>query len=236
MVWYVTKDGGITVTEASSNAKIYYGRASCDFTSEDTFAIPEQNSSINFAFDGTYVFSNLNNNVWRFQNLIKNDHSFTNSPKWYFSISARDCNVVITNHYPPKVSNGVEGIINYTVTGIGTQSIDNNYDSLGSFDEMNYTVYVDGVKRDENEGWTVTDDGWLTISGATSNVTILYHQIIPEWIRDAPEPGGGLIDDHDEDVITRASNVILIMLVIVTIIGIILFISRKSKKIRNKGE
>lgn len=186
--WTVTEDGWLSVTGATSNVRIHYGRASEAFTPADTFDIPEYNSSINFAFDGSYVYINFDSNIWRFQNLIADDYDSPNWPTWYFSVSARNCNLTITSYCPPQVFNGVDGLINYTVTGVGTQILDNNYDRVGGW-PINYTVIIDGTERAQNDSWTASDDGWLTVTGANSNVTIIYKAIMPDWLKDAPPPG-----------------------------------------------
>lgn len=185
--WNITKDGWLTVTDASSNVKIQYKRASNTFTSTNIFNIPECNSSINFAFEGSYVYANLVNNTWRFQNPIGNNYDRPNNPVWYLNISARNCNVTISSYCPPYVFNGVNGSINCTVVGVGTQKIDNNYDSYGNSELSitNYTVIIDGTIKTHNDGWTVSDNGWLTLTGVRSNVSINYYDIS---IEDAPKP------------------------------------------------
>ena len=229
--WIVTNDGWITINGATSNVKILYERASGTFTPLDTFNIPEYNSSINFAFDGTFVYTTFKNNTWRFQNLIVNNEATKNVPVWYLRVSAKNCNVTITSYTAP-VANGRDAWISYTVTGVGTQVIDNNYDRLSNWDYpgmsyTNYTVVIDGIERTENDGWTISDDGWVNITEAKSSVNIIYQYVYVGPIM--PEPGGG----RSNDVITIESILILIILVIVTII-IILFASRKLKKSRLK--
>jgi hypothetical protein len=174
--WAVSKDGWITVTGATSDVRIHYGCASGTFTPADTFDIPEYNSSINFASNGSYVYTNLENSTWRFQNLIVDDYVIPNAPTWYLRMSALDCNVTITSYCAPYV-NGKDAWINYTVTGVGTQAIDNNYDRLGRWEITNCTVIIDGTEEAENDGWTVSDDGWLIVTNATSNVTIIYKYV-----------------------------------------------------------
>jgi hypothetical protein len=147
-------------------------------------------------------------------------------------ISARNCDVTVINYYAPAVSNGVEGIINYTVSGVGTQSINNNFDRLGSW-PMNYTVYVDGIESAENESWTVTEDGWITVTGATSNVTILYHEIIPDWFRDLPAPGvkpDGLINASGTFFGISTPYLILTVVTIIVIAALVLLMVKLRPK------
>ena len=224
--WTATKEGWITVNDATSEVKIQYKRASETFTPSNIFNIPEYNSSINFASNGAYVYTNFKNNIWKFQNLIVNPDKTRNVPVWYLSMTAKDCKVIITNYTAPVV-NGRDAWIKYTVTAMGSQTIDNNNNRLGRWEITNYTVFIDGTKRPQNEGWTTADDGWLTIRGATSNVTIFY-----EYIQVGPEPerGGGPTEGIDKYFLTRVSILILITAVIMTILVIILFVSKKFKK------
>jgi hypothetical protein len=234
--WAVTKDGWITVTGATSNVRIHYGRASEAFTPADTFDIPECNSSINFTFDGSYVYTNFDNIIWRFQNLIADDYDRPNRPTWYLSMSARNCNLTITSYCPPQVFNGVDGLINYTVTGVGTQTLDNNYDRVGGW-PINYTVIIDGTERAQNDSWAVTDDGWLTVTGATSNVTIIYKEIIPDWIKNAPPPGEP--EPKESIGIFAGNNTILyvimtaIAIVAVAALAVLMFKRRDKQKPNN---
>ena len=180
--WSISDDGWLTVTGASSNVKIYYEQAFSTIKSGDVFFIPEYNSSFTFEFDGTYVYAILTGNIWRFQNLIVDGHAGINLPIFYFAMSAHNCNVTITSFYPIHVSSGVKPFINYTVTGVGNQTFDNNWESTGGW--VNYTVIIDGVERVKNDGWIVTNERWVTVTDAKSNATILYNYVIP----DMPEP------------------------------------------------
>ncbi|MHC3129063.1 MAG: hypothetical protein IBV52_03200 [Candidatus Bathyarchaeota archaeon] len=145
------------------------------FTPQDQFIIPEYNTSINFASNGSYVYTNLENSTWRFQNLIVDNYVTPNASTWYLRMSALDCNVTITSYCAPYTNE--DAWINYTVTGVGTQAIDNNYDRLGRWEISNYTVIIDGTEEAENDGWIVSDDGWLIVTNATSNVTIIYKYV-----------------------------------------------------------
>jgi hypothetical protein len=233
--WAVTEDGWLSVTGATSNVRIHYERESETFTPADTFNIPECNSSINFAFDGSYVYTNFDNNIWRFQNLIADDYVRPNRPTWYLSMSARNCNLIIKSYCPPQVFNGVDGLINYTVTGVGTQTLDNNYDRLGGW-PINYTVVIDGIERAQNGGWSASDDGWLTLTGATSNVTVIYKAIRPDWLEDSPPPGEPTEPEPTElghtevPLITTELVITAIVAVAAVIIVVLLVLVFKRKK------
>jgi hypothetical protein len=230
--WGVTKDGWLTVTDATSNVRIHYGCASEAFTPADTFDIPEYNSSINFKFDGKYVYTNFKNSTWRFQNLIVNDYVTPNAPTWYLRVSALDCNVTITSYIAPY-ANGKDAWINYTVTEVGTQAIDNNYDRLGRWEITNYTVIIDGTEEAENDGWTVSDDGWLIVTGATSNVSIIYNYVQmgdppPKSVEPLPD-GIPFGIDTNTPALTATYVLIAAVAIVVVVAAAVLMLKRKKE-------
>ena len=232
--WTISKEGGITVANAKSNVKIFYQKAHGTFTFEDVFRIPEQNSSINFAFNGTYVYANLQNNIWRFQNLLENGQKNPNIPTWYLSITARNCAITITDYH--------SNIISYTVAGVGNQSFDNNYNKLDSRKFNNHTVIIDGISRSQNDNyWTLSEDGWLTVFGAKSNVTLIYEYISTE----EPPPKSGLTIDNPGlfsvimGFITSTPGFIFLLFTLL-FVGVITFLvvvgNRKRKQNPRRGE
>jgi hypothetical protein len=186
--WSVTEAGWLTVTGATSNVKIQYSRASVDLTTADTFKIPAYNSSINFAFNGNYVYASLENDTWRFQNLFMNENEPEYGvPTWALGVSARNCNMTLTSY---RALVGIDrGWVNYTVTGVGEQVLKIDYDRFNPY-PINYTVYVDGTAKAQNDTWTLSNDGWLTITGAASSVGIRFEWIVPDWVKDLPKRSG----------------------------------------------
>lgn len=90
------------------------------------------------------------------------------------TISAHDCNVTITSYnYYLRNTEGyffeVNTYLNYTVAGTGTQLID--YLNLYNHNNSNPVVYIDGIVRQQGEGWNWTNFG-ITITGASSTVSI----------------------------------------------------------------
>ena len=41
---------------------------------------------------------------------------------------------------------------------------------------LTYRVHIDGEEKAQNDGWAISDDGWLTVTGARSDVKIYYEQ------------------------------------------------------------
>ena len=220
--WSVTEDGWLTVTSATSNVKIQYERASVSLTAADVFTVPAFNSSINFAFSGTYVYASLENDTWRFQNLFMNEYKPTyGAPTWALGVSARNCNMTITS-YRALVGTD-QGGLSYTVTGLGEQAFKVDYDRFNNY-PINYTVYVDGAAKAQNETWSLSNDGWLTITGATSNVSISFEWIVPDWVKDLPKRSGPSLPHYELYVLA------IIALIIISATIVLIFRRKKETK------
>jgi hypothetical protein len=225
--WSVTKDGWLTVTGATSNVKIQYECASVDVAAADVFPIPALNSSINFAFDGTYVYASLENDTWRIQNLVMNEHERTGGVStWALGVSALDCNVTIISYR--ALGRPDQGWVNYTVAGVGDQIFKIDYDKFNSW-PINYTVCVDGAARAQNDSWTLSKDGWLTITGATSNVSISFLLIVPEDVKNLPPPG---IDAVERGLNGYFYAVIAVLIIAISATTVLMF--RRKKETRTK--
>ena len=150
------------------------------FTSTDSFADPACNSTINFGYNGTYLgTASLTNDVWYFQNLAVNGTTPNGIPLWDFAVSAQNCQMTITSYNPGALTGmtNVAAWLNYTVVGVGIQTVNLNYgNGVGSI-VPNCTVYIDGENRTQGNGWSILSDGWVMVSGATSNVSIYYPPI-----------------------------------------------------------
>ena len=225
--WTVTKDGWITVTGATSTVRIQYAQASLNLTSADIFTIPARSSFINFAFNGTYVYAILEKDTWRFQNLYMNGYKPTSGvPTWALGVSAQDCNVTITSY--SALANQVDpSLINYAVAGVGKQILKIDYDRHSSW-PINYTVNIDGAAKAQNDSWNLSNDGWLTVTGATSNVSIGFTAIEPDWLRDAPSRGGlEPTTRSDQNLYTIIAGAVFISIIAAT--AGILVLRRKKK-------
>jgi parallel beta-helix repeat protein len=171
------------------------------FNSGTQFAIPENNGQLNFAVGGSYDSAALENNTWNFvglaldnylldlteargfggviygRDVLEYSHNGGN-----FSVSLQNCEINITNYDIWGMFGPSHGWLNYTVSGIGDQSFNLYYARLG-IGPIGWDVYIDDVAAAQNEGWTISTDGWLTVSGATSNVSIHW-----EWIKPVRDP------------------------------------------------
>jgi hypothetical protein len=162
-------------------------QAAVSITPADTFAIPALNSTINFAYNGTYNQAVLENNFWRFGGLTLSGNGSSSERKSHLLIiSAQKSNVTLT-HLDTLTWLDQVGWLTYKVEGIGNQTFNMHWRAEGFV--IGFKVYIDGIKRESGNGWgdyfkSVTENG-IIIIGAKSNVSIGY-SFNPESIEFEP--------------------------------------------------
>ncbi|MCW4009908.1 MAG: hypothetical protein NWF05_04740 [Candidatus Bathyarchaeota archaeon] len=139
------------------------------FTTADPFAIPEKNSAIHFAVNGTYTQASLENGTWFFTDLHLNNAGPAGTLE-SFQASVQDCNVMILMCQRLNFSNTVVRL-RYNVTGAGVQAFKFGLNLTGG----DWMVTLNNDFKAENDGWSVLPDGTLTVTGATANVSISYY-------------------------------------------------------------
>lgn len=144
-------------------------------SNKDTFPIPQNNSTINFAYESSYLNANFENNAWLLQNLIVNNYTLSHIPMWCLAISAINSNVTISGYSPGTLTGlaNTPAWLNYTVVGKGNQTINLDYGYAKGQKNL-FIVYIDNMNRTQGDGWTASSDLFLTVSGAESNVSIYY--------------------------------------------------------------
>jgi hypothetical protein len=205
--WTLSDDNAwVTVESATSNASIYFQEnpapptPAISFTPNTYFPIPESNSRINFGNKGTYQSAIFENNTWHFTGLLLNgsltlDFTAINGDTTAtmltystnggaLSVSSQNSNITITSYdlliwYAP-----FSGWLNYTVSGEGNQTININSGSTQA--PIEWTAYIDGTAKPQNDSWSLSNDGTLTITRATSKVNINYKEPTP--LLPAPRP------------------------------------------------
>ena len=134
----------------------------------DKFDIPAYNSTISFATGGTYERASLENNAWKFVNLRWNNTGLLEN----LTVSAQNSNVKITTYQRFNAST-VAARLRYTVVGHGTQAFNFGL----AMKEGGWSVSLNGRVRGENEGYSVSPDQTITITGATVNASISYFNL-----------------------------------------------------------
>jgi hypothetical protein len=154
------------------------------FTPTTKFNIPEQNGTINFAFNGSFTAATLQNGTWTFSDLnIDHPQSFggfdlTGSQSiGDLKFSTQNSNVTIWAYLTFYYTIPVDSLV-YSVEGVGKQTVNLGLNSTKAADPTEWSIIMqDNVFLAEGQGWTLLPDETLVISGATSNVTIAHFEL-----------------------------------------------------------
>jgi len=145
---------------------IAVAQSDVNFTPTDSFDIPASNGAISFAVNGTYSQASLINGIWNFANL-RLDYSH---PLENLEVSAQNSKITIRSYWRFNTTLGT-ALLRYRVEGQGKQTFNIGLDPKRG----EWSVVFDEVYMGEGDGWSMSPDGTLTITGATSNVTVWYY-------------------------------------------------------------
>jgi hypothetical protein len=149
------------------------------FTRADRFTLPNNNATVTFGTNGTYAQVSQENNAWVFTNMRLGFSGILPS----FSVSAQNCNMTITRltrTIPNPNSNAAFFSlvsVRYTVSSAGgMQTFKFGVNLTGGL----WMVAFNGTSYpSQGDGWNVSPDGTLTVTGATLNVTASYNLVNP---------------------------------------------------------
>ena len=143
------------------------------FNPSSKFSIPEYNGSLSFAVNGTYSAATFENNTWTFTNL----HLNGSQPLKNLEFSAQNSNVTIFS-YVTSNNTGLQTIrLRYAVEGTGKQILNLGLSpqEAGLDSSAEWTVTVNNnVFLGEGEGWSISHDGTITVSGPSGNVSVVH--------------------------------------------------------------
>ena len=150
-------------------------QTSVSFTRNDRFPLPDSNAVIGFGSNGTYSQATQEQKFWVFTNLKLGNFSGTLPT---LSVSAQNSNITITRlqrgNVNPNSSSAFFTLasVRYTVSSAGgVQSFKFGLNLTGGF----WMVTFNGTSYpDQGDGWNVSTDGTIVITGATVNVTASY--------------------------------------------------------------
>lgn len=140
------------------------------FAASTKFDIPAYNTTITFAVNGSYSDAKLQNNGWVFTNLRVNDSSPVN-----LKISCQKCNITVLSYFNNTAF--PVAALTYRVDGQGVQTVNLGLGNTTTVSGQNldWTVIHNG--RDflaEGETWNISQDGTVTVSGVTGNLSVAH--------------------------------------------------------------
>jgi len=179
------------------------------FTPATQFPIPSTNGSISFVQTGYYENATLVNDTWVFNQLQLDSQQtdlLSNSPtSANLNVTTQDSNITLTSFerlLTPDCSDAnntgswlTSGWLNYTVSGVGRQIMQMQFEVLNWESPYNpklwvgtstwpigVQVYLDGKEAPYNTSWTTLSDDnriipygvGVIVNGAASNVSISY--------------------------------------------------------------
>jgi hypothetical protein len=141
------------------------------FSPADKFNIPSYNGTISFAVNGTYSEATFENGTWTFTNL----HLNGSQPLANFKISTQNSNVTIF-FYLAFNTTLQSALLRYAAEGQGKQILNLGLGSQeGEWTGADWSVVTgNNVFMAEGEGWSISHDGTIVITGATGNVSIVH--------------------------------------------------------------
>lgn len=139
------------------------------------FEIPTLNSTIRFSLNGAYSQASFEDNAWTFVDLLLNETQSTT--KLNLTVSSKDCNITITSYrlYNSTFS-GSPAItlrLSYNVTGEGSQSFNFHLKS----EKGDYSVIADGIFLGLFDGWSVSPDSTITVTGERHTVRVMFYGV-----------------------------------------------------------
>jgi hypothetical protein len=175
---------------------------------EEQFTIPNKNSTISFATNGTYQKASFENNVWSFKNLRLG--SSQSNEEINLKVSAQDCAIRIATcqifHGPFIGYPVLTARIRYSIIGNGAQTFNLDLDPT----EGDWNVIVNGEYRGENIDWQVSSDYTLMIKNASGDVNLIYYGYPQSYIES--QSSDFLLDNHSVSIIVAVALVIFILL------------------------
>ena len=197
------------------------GQTNISFTPADKFSVPAYNGTISFAVNGTYSSATLENNIWTFTNLQLNGSQTLKN----LEFSAQNSNVTIFS-YITSNANGIPTVrLRYADEGRGEQILNLGLSpqEAGFDSSAEWTVTVNNnFFLGEGEGWSISHDGTMTVSGPSGNVNVVHTEYF------ASSSNLPFYQQHSVAIITA-------MIIAVTVI-IAVLIKVKNREHSNESE
>jgi hypothetical protein len=162
------------------------GQTQTDFTTADKFSIPQYNSTISFALNGSYSAATLENGFWTFKNLKLDlqDLSFLGLNATHglneLRISAQNSNVTVWARISVIYSFPVD-LISYYAEGKGNQTVNLGLNASRSSSDEWSVIVSDNVFLPLGDDWSLLPDDSVVVWGRTGNVTVAHFGFNAEY-------------------------------------------------------
>ena len=156
------------------------------FTTADTFSIPQYNSTISFAQNGSYSSATLENGSWAFKNLKLDSQNLSflglNATQGLgeLRLSAQNSNVTIWTYISVNYSFPVD-LLSYYVEGTGNQTVNLGLNTSRSSSDEWSVIVSDSVFLPLGQSWRLLPDDSVLVWGETGNVTVVHFSFNTEY-------------------------------------------------------
>jgi len=156
------------------------------FTTADKFSIPQYNSSISFALNGSYSAATLENGFWTFKNLKLDSQNLIflglNATQGLgeLRISAQNSNVTVWTYISVNYSFPVD-LLSYYAEGAGNQTVNLGLNASRSSSDEWSVIVSDSVFLPLGQNWHLLPDDSVLVWGKTGNVTVAHFSFNDEY-------------------------------------------------------
>ncbi len=164
------------------------GQTQTEFTTADKFSIPQYNSTISFALNGSYSAATLENGFWTFKNLKLDFQSLSflglNATQGLseLRISAQNSNITIWARISVIYSFPVD-LLSYYAEGDGNQTVNLGLNASRSSSDEWSVIISDSIFLPLGEDWSLLPDDSVLVWGRTGNVTVAHFGFNAEYRR-----------------------------------------------------
>jgi hypothetical protein len=157
-----------------------------NFTTADKFKIPQYNSTINFALNGSYSAATLQNGFWTFKNLKLDFENLSflglnaTQGSGDLRISAQNSNITIWARISVIYSFPVD-LLSYNAEGAGNQTVNLGLNASRSSSDEWSVIVSDNVFLPMDEGWHLLSDNSVLVWGKTGNITVAHFGFNSEY-------------------------------------------------------
>jgi hypothetical protein len=202
-------------------------QAQTSFTPYDRFGVPSLNGEISFSTNGTFANATLINGAWNFADLRLNG----STPLEMLTASAQSSNITIASYRGPNTAFNItfrSARLRYEAEGQGQQTFNIGIPAgdgrWGLHPE--WSVIVNNEWLGEGDGWSITPDGNVTVTGAVGNVSIIHYGFL------------GLDDDSSDLTFYEQHSVAIITILSVAataVVATLMMTRNKSAKLTEKA-